>query len=122
MDVNGFKQRVGVAFLGILLGTLAACAGDDHSAARAKYSTYPENIRKAIDSGDVVRGMNQEQVLLSIGETHCVDSRIMSDKSYDSWTYHEDKYSGKLSPLGGCRPGEHAVIFENGYVIEGETK
>ena len=121
MDVTMMREGVAVGFLAILLGTLSACAGEDRSAARAKYSTYPENIRKAIDSGDIVKGMNQEQVLLSVGETHCVDSRTMSGKAYDSWTYHADKYTGKLSPIGRC-PGDHPVIFENGYVIEGETK
>ena len=121
MDPNMMRESLRVAFLVVFLGTLAACAGEDRSAARAKYATYPENIRKAIDSGDVVKGMNQEQVLLSVGETHCVDARTIGGKTFDSWTYHADKYTGKLSAVGRC-PGDHAVIFEEGYVIEGETK
>jgi hypothetical protein len=106
----------------VLLVGLAACAADSaKQVGREKYAAYPENIRKAIDKGAVLKGMTQEQVVLAVGRTGCTDTRTIGGKYYDSWTYHMDKYSGKLSDPGRC-PADHAVIFEDGYVIEGETE
>lgn len=114
-------QRSSYTFLTLILAGLAGCAADDRAVTREKYATYPEHIRKAIDKGAVLKGMTQEQVLLSVGQTRCIDARSIGGKEFDSWTYHADQYSGKLSPVTRC-PGDHAIIFEDGYVIEGETQ
>ena len=108
------------AFAIVILAT-AACSADTPERTGAKYSTYPENVRKAIDNGVVLKGMTQEQVVLAVGQSHCVDARIVQGQHLDSWTYHADKYTGKLSVPGRC-PGDHPVIFEDGYVIEGQTE
>lgn len=117
------RQLLGSGFMLVMLAGLAGCASDgpDRSQIRSKYPTYPENIRKAIDNGVVLKGMTQEQVILAIGDTPCIDSRVMGGTALDSWTYRADPYTGKLSRPGRC-PGNHPVIFEGGYVIEGQTE
>jgi len=98
-----------------------------------KYATYPDHIKQAIDRGAIVKGMTMEQVILSVGETNCVDDRSLGGKYMASWSYHTDPYTGKLSSLeasslrlprggrGRC-PGDHMVLFEDGYVVEGQTE
>ncbi len=89
---------------------------------REKYPSYPEDVRKAIDSGTLLKGMSQEQVLLALGPTPCTNSRTIKGKIYDSWAYKLDAASGKLTPPVRCHEGRQAVVFENGRVIEWDAK
>ena len=116
------RQLLRCAIVTLTLAGLGACADDStQRVSREKYSTYPENVKKAIDKGAILKGMTQEQVILAVGQTSCIDARIVQGTHLDSWGYHADQYTGKLSAPGRC-PGDHPVIFEDGYVIEGQSE
>jgi hypothetical protein len=62
--------------------------------------------------------MDQEQVLLAIGETPCVASRTLKGKVYDTWAYRLDKSTGKLVVPDRCSTAQRAVVFENGRLVD----
>ena len=106
----------------ICLGGCSAAESQRQALMREKYPSYPEHIKQAIDSGTLVKGMTQEQVLLAIGRTPCVNSRSLKGKIYDSWAYKLDPATGKLIVPERCHEGRQAVVFENGYLTEWDAK
>jgi outer membrane protein assembly factor BamE len=119
------KPWVRDSLLVLVLACLGGCSADESQRQvlmRGKYPSYPEHIKQAIDSGTLVKGMTQEQVLLAIGRTPCVNSRTLKGKTYDSWAYQLDQQSGKLVVPSHCSLGRQAVVFENGYLTEWDAK
>lgn len=109
----------------VALAFLAGCAAGEserQALMREKYPSYPDNIKKAIDSGTLVKGMTQEQVLLALGRTPCINSRTLKGKTYDSWAYQLDEQTGKLIVPTHCSMGRQAVVFENGRLTEWDAK
>jgi len=116
---GSFKRYV---FAALIVAGVVGCSEDSpQQRSRAKYATYPENIRKAIDNGDVLKGMTQEQVILAIGETQCVDSRTFGGVVFENWMYEANANTKKLSRPKRCGPG-YQIMFEDGYVIDGQTQ
>jgi outer membrane protein assembly factor BamE len=74
-----------------------------------KYPAYPDSIKRAIDRGHPVRGMNQEQVFLALGEPMCKKTIEFRGRPVEVW----------LFPPGGrdpCTTAEFRVYFEDGVV------
>jgi outer membrane protein assembly factor BamE len=81
---------------------------------RERYSSYPENIKRAIDNGYLLRGMNQDQVYLVHGQPICKKQIEYKGSPMEVWLY----------PPGGrdpCTTAEFRVYFENGAVTTWET-
>jgi len=107
------------------LAYLAGCAAGESSRQalmREKYPSYPDHIKKAIDSGTLVKGMTQEQALLVLGQTPCVNYRTLKGKAYDSWGYQLDEQTGKLVVPTHCSLARQAVVFEDGRLTEWDAK
>lgn len=85
---------------------------------RDKYPYYSDNIKKAISSGYLVEGMDQEQVFLSFGGTLCKSSSYYKGKNVEVWSYQPDGFTGR--PAGGtydCLRAVQRVYFEDGAVV-----
>ena len=98
---------------------LAGCGIAQRNALmRDKYPYYPDNIKKAISGGNLVEGMDQEQVFLTFGGTLCKSSSYYKGKTVEVWSYQPDGFTGE--PSGGTYDCLHAVqrvYFENGAVV-----
>lgn len=117
--------RLRIGLLMVALACLAGCSAaisERDTLMKEKYAAYPDNIKKAIDGGTLVKGMTQEQVLLALGRTPCFDSRNIRGKVYDNWAYKLDKTTGKLVVPLKCFEAHNAVVFENGLLIEWDDK
>jgi len=104
----------------LLVASIAGCGPSMRETLMAeKYPTYPPEIREAIDKHHVLKGMDQAQVQLALGETPCVTSRTAGDKTYMSWTYWLDKSSYEVIEPSRCfdrNYSPYTVFFENGRV------
>jgi len=111
--VSTHKVRsTGLRTLVVALVTLAALAGCDLERSRLmkeKYPAYPEHIKRAIDQGYPVHGMDHDQVYLVFGEPICKKTIQYQGRPVEVWLY----------PPGGrnpCDTAEFRVYFEDGAV------
>ena len=88
---------------------LIGCQSERDRLMKDRYSGYPAGIQRAIDRGALLRGMNQEQVFLSLGEPMCKKTIQQNDKPVEVWLY---------PPAGRnpCLDAETKVFFEDGVV------
>lgn len=83
-----------------------------------KYPYYPEHVKRAIDGGYIVEGMDQEQVYLALGVTLCRSSSYYKGRTVEVWSYVPNPFTGR--PSGGtydCLRARQRVYFENGRVV-----
>lgn len=76
---------------------------------KEKYPTYPDDLKRAIDRGYVMVGMDHDQVHLAYGDPICKKTIDHKGRPVEVWLY----------PPGGedpCRTAVHRVYFENGKV------
>jgi len=78
------------------------------------YPSYPENIKRAIDHGNLMHGMDRDQVYLVMGEPMCKKAIQHKGRPVEVWLY----------PPGGkfpCVTAEFRVHFEDGVVADWQT-
>jgi len=78
-----------------------------------RYPSYAPDVRRAIDRGYVVRGMDAEQTFLALGEPICRKRIEYEGRPVDVWVY----------PPGGrdpCNTGELRIYFEQGLVTRSD--
>jgi outer membrane protein assembly factor BamE (lipoprotein component of BamABCDE complex) len=113
-------QKFGMLILLVLC--VAGCSETQQEIAmRDKFPSYPEEIKDAIKGGYLVKGMDQDQVLLALGPTSCVATRSAGGKTYASWAYMLDTSTYKIIEPPRCFESEfkpYTVYFENGRVTQ----
>ncbi len=77
---------------------------------KEQYSSYSEAVRRAIDRGSVMRGMNEDQVFLSLGTPVCKKEIQYQGRPVKVWLY---------PPIGrdACLTADFRVYFEEGLVM-----
>lgn len=78
------------------------------------YPAYPDAVKRAIERHTLVRGMDRDQVFLSLGEPMCKKTIERDGAAVEVWLY----------PPGGrdpCLTAEFRVYFEQGRVTEWRT-
>lgn len=93
----------------IVIVSLSACDMQRHRLMRDQYPSYPDGVRWAIDRGNIIRGMNQDQVYLALGAPVCKKDVQDQGKPVTVWLY---------PPIGrdACITADFRVYFEDGTV------
>lgn len=91
---------------------LAGCSWDKERERLMKeqYPSYPELVKRAIDGGNVMRGMTHDQVYLALGPAYCKKPTQYQGKKVETWMYPPDEGMP-------CTHARNKVYFENGEVI-----
>ena len=76
---------------------------------RDQYPSYSEGVRRTIDRGTIIRGMNQDQVYLALGAPVCKTEIQDHGRQVQVWLY---------PPIGrdACVTADFRVYFEAGVV------
>lgn len=126
---------------------LAACSSSPMSridADRARYDSYPIEVRQAILNGEAIKGMTPEQVEMSLGKPSQVITRSAKGGEDEVWVYRKSAglggalrntgisigggtggVGGGVSTSTGGRgetPEESEVVFRNGVVSRSDAK
>lgn len=104
-------RGTGLAILVAVLVVMTGCDVQRDRLMKEKYPSYSDSIKRAIDRNNLVRGMDQDQVYLALGEPICKKTIVRTDKPVEVWLY----------PPGGrfpCNTAEFRVYFEEGTVTE----
>jgi outer membrane protein assembly factor BamE len=100
-----------ILFSSLLIGivSLSACDMHRHRPMRDPYPTYPHGVRCASDRGNSIRGMNEDQVFLALGQPVCKKDVQDQGKLVTVWLY---------PPIGrdACITADFRVYFEDGTV------
>jgi hypothetical protein len=111
-----FARRIFMT--GIAIAVLTSCGYmQRQKLMEEKYPKYPDEIKRAIDGGYLIEGMNKEQVYLALGTTLCVSSTTQSQIRVELWSYQPEIFSNK--PTDGtfeCHKASMRVYFVNGVV------
>ena len=103
--------------LSLLLVAVIIFGGCDPERSRLmkeNYPTYPDRIKRAIDLGYPLHGMDHDQVYLVFGEPICKKTIQHKGRAVEVWLY----------PPGGknpCSTAELRVYFEDGAVTDWQT-
>ena len=102
-------QRVLFHSLLLLAISLSGCDTERHRLMRDQYPSYPEDVRRTIDRGTIIRGMNQDQVYLALGAPVCKTEIQDQGRRVQVWLY---------PPIGrdACVTADFRVYFEAGVV------
>lgn len=98
-----------LASLFFLATVLPGCDSERRRLMTEEYASYPQGVQRAIDRGNIIRGMNQEQVYLALGSPVCKTEIQDQGKPMQVWLY---------PPIGrdACITAEFRVYFEQGVV------
>jgi outer membrane protein assembly factor BamE len=111
--------RLLICAMALVVFFLSGCGlAQQRALMRDKYPFYPEHIKRAIDGGYIVEGMDQEQVYLALGVTSCSSSSYYKGRNVVVWSYTPNPFTGR--PAGGtydCLRANQRVYFENGRVV-----
>ncbi len=94
----------------VLVATvLPGCASERTRLLKEEYPSYPDGVRWAIDRGNIIRGMNQDQVYLALGSPVCKKDVPNGGRPITVWLY---------PPIGrdACMTSAFRVYFEDGVV------
>ena len=93
----------------VLATVLVGCESEHRRLMKEQYPSYPEGVRRAIDRGNIMRGMNQEQVYLALGSPVCKTEIEDQGRPLQVWLY---------PPIGrdACITADFRVYFEEGRV------
>ncbi len=88
---------------------LTGCDSERRRLMTEEYASYPQGVQRAIDRGQIIRGMNQDQVYLALGTPVCKTEIQDQGKPVQVWLY---------PPIGrdACITAEFRVYFEKGVV------
>jgi len=110
MTDHTMTRLVSCLSLGLSL-LLAGCESERSKLMTEKYPTYPDHIKRAIDHGYLVRGMDYDQIYLMFGVPICKKTIQYKQRPVEVWLY----------PPGGrdpCITAEFRVYFEGGAVSD----
>ena len=101
-------SSVGLCLL-LLTLVLSACDGHRQRLMSEQYPSYPEGVRWAIDKGNILRGMTEDQVYLALGSPVCKKDVADEGRTVTVWLY---------PPIGrnACVTSDFRVYFEQGAV------
>ena len=102
--------RFGMSLVIVVLVLQVGCDADRSRLMRDRYPSYDASIKRAIDKQYLVHGMDQEQVVLALGDPMCKKPFEFKGKSVEMWLYPP----GGLAP---CTTAEFRVYFERGAVV-----
>ncbi|MEW6248043.1 MAG: hypothetical protein AB1555_15195 [Nitrospirota bacterium] len=88
---------------------VSACDTTRERLMNERYPAYPETIKRAIDRGFLINGMDHDQVFLTLGEPVCKKTIQHNGRPVEVWLYPP---SGK----NPCTTAEFRVYFEAGGV------
>jgi outer membrane protein assembly factor BamE len=93
----------------VLATVLVGCDLEHRRLMKEQYPSYPEGVRRAIDRGNILRGMDQEQVYLALGSPVCKTEIEDEGRPLQVWLY---------PPIGrdACVTAHFRVYFEEGRV------
>ena len=93
----------------ILTVSLSSCDGQRSRLMTEQYPSYPEGVRWAIDKGNILRGMTEDQVYLALGTPVCKKDVEDEGRTVTVWLY---------PPIGrnACITSAFRVYFEQGAV------
>lgn len=94
----------------ILAATVVpGCDSERSRLLKKDYPSYPEGVRRTIDRGTIIRGMNQDQVYLALGSPVCKTEIEDQGRPVQVWLY---------PPIGrdACVTADFRVYFEEGLV------
>jgi hypothetical protein len=88
---------------------LSGCDGQRQRLMTEQYPSYPEGVRWAIDKGNILRGMTEDQVYLALGSPVCKKDVEDEGRTVTVWLY---------PPIGrnACITSAFRVYFEQGAV------
>lgn len=101
----------------LALAALLSVLGCDAERSRLMteaYPAYPDAVKRAIERHGLLRGMDRDQVFLSLGPPLCKKTIERDGRAVEVWLY----------PPGGrdpCTTAEFRVYFEQGRVAEWQT-
>ncbi len=93
----------------LLAVVLSGCDTERHRLMTDQYPSYPEGVRWAIDKGNILRGMTEDQVYLALGSPVCKKDVDDQGRPVTVWLY---------PPIGrnACVTSQFRVYFEQGAV------
>ena len=93
----------------VLTISMSACDGQRQRLMTEQYPSYPESVRWAIDRGNILRGMTEDQVYLALGSPVCKKDVADEGRTVTVWLY---------PPIGrnACVTSAFRVYFEQGAV------
>lgn len=88
---------------------LSGCDSERRRLMKDDYPSYSEGVRRTIDRGTIMRGMNQDQVYLALGSPVCKTEIQDQGRPVQVWLY---------PPIGrdACVTADFRVYFEDGVV------
>lgn len=93
----------------LVAAVLWGCDSERSRLLRDNYPSYSEGVRRSIDGGTIMRGMNQDQVYLALGSPVCKTEIQDQGRPVQVWLY---------PPIGrdACITADFRVYFEEGRV------
>ena len=93
----------------LVASVFSGCDSERSRLLKEEYPSYPESVRRTIDRGTIIRGMNQDQVFLALGAPVCKTEIQDQGRPVQVWLY---------PPIGrnACVTADFRVYFEAGVV------
>ena len=93
----------------LIAAVVQGCDSERSRLLKEDYPSYPESVRRTIDRGTIIRGMNQDQVFLALGAPVCKTEIQDQGRPVQVWLY---------PPIGrdACVTADFRVYFEAGVV------
>ena len=85
-------------------------------------TSWTQEVRAAIQRGDVLFGMTVDEVRLAWGKTKCEGSRKYEGQETDALGYRITRITGEVIPVMDCGEAHLFLHFRDGLLIGSEAK